>query len=135
MLGSNITYSEEWRQIAGAERVSTGRPIEAAAYFVSFIMLGTMIMLNLFTGVIINAMQEAQASHDENIVAQAKAVTEGPARRIEADVSNVNDKLKAIVNQLNEVSEDIAALKEQTYDAGSAPVDGQANRGSNLSTA
>jgi voltage-gated sodium channel len=131
MLGSDITYSEEWRQIAGAERVSTGRPIEAAAYFVSFIMLGTMIMLNLFTGVIINAMQEAQTSHDASIVAQAKAATEGPARRIEADVSHINHKLKTIVHQLNEVSDDIAALREQSHDSAA----GHADRATDLSTA
>ena len=70
MLGSNFTYSDEWQELAGNARVSTGRPIASAAYFVSFILLGTMIMLNLFTGVIINSMQEAQAHHDETTEAE-----------------------------------------------------------------
>jgi hypothetical protein len=34
-------------------------------YFVSFIMLGTMIMLNLFTGVIIGSMEEARDASNE----------------------------------------------------------------------
>ena len=35
-------------------------PTLAAFYFISFILLGTMIVLNLFVGVIMSAMQEAQ---------------------------------------------------------------------------
>lgn len=38
----------------------TPRPILGAVFFVSFVLLGTMIMLNLFIGVIINSMHEAQ---------------------------------------------------------------------------
>ncbi len=36
------------------------RPLVSVAYFVSFVLLGTMIMLNLFIGVIINSMEEAE---------------------------------------------------------------------------
>lgn len=39
---------------------SVARPVIGAAYFVSFVLLGTMIMLNLFIGVIIKSMEEAQ---------------------------------------------------------------------------
>lgn len=35
-------------------------PVAAAVYFLSFVLLGTMIMLNLFIGVIINGMNETQ---------------------------------------------------------------------------
>ncbi|MCC5829687.1 MAG: ion transporter [Phycisphaeraceae bacterium] len=37
-----------------------GQPILGAIYCISFVLLGTMIMLNLFIGVIINSMKEAQ---------------------------------------------------------------------------
>src|SRR5262245_27779289 len=115
MLGSNVTYSEEWREIAGSERVSTGRPIAAAAYFVSFILLGTMIMLNLFTGVIINSMQEAQAHHDEAVAAAADIAKDIPNPQLGgASLSSVDEKLRVISNQLYEVSQDIATIKEQT---------------------
>lgn len=63
--GSDTTYDDAMRQLAGAGRVSTAFPLIAPAYFVSFILLGTMIMLNLFVGVIINGMEEAQAEADE----------------------------------------------------------------------
>lgn len=37
-------------------------PLGAAIYFVSFVLLGTMIILNLFIGVIMTGMQEAKES-------------------------------------------------------------------------
>ena len=39
-------------------------PLIGAAYFVSFVMFGTMIMLNLFIGVILNSMDEARAERE-----------------------------------------------------------------------
>ena len=44
---------------AGAAH-SRAMPATAVIYFVSFVLLGTMVMLNLFIGVIMNAMHEAQ---------------------------------------------------------------------------
>jgi voltage-gated sodium channel len=40
-------------------------PARAIVYFTSFIVLGTMIMLNLFIGVIMNSMGEMHAEIDE----------------------------------------------------------------------
>jgi voltage-gated sodium channel len=39
-------------------------PLVAPFYFISFILLGTMIILNLFIGVIIQGMEEAQAQRE-----------------------------------------------------------------------
>jgi len=44
----------------GTPPISTAQPIIGAVYFVTFVLLGTMIMLNLFIGVIINSMHESQ---------------------------------------------------------------------------
>lgn len=80
--GSDAEYPDSWKELyPDAEawklkhpglpvptegvRISNGMPLVAAAYFVSFIMLGTMIMLNLFTGVIISSMEEATAERKE----------------------------------------------------------------------
>jgi hypothetical protein len=41
--------------------VRAGAPLAAPVYFVSFILLGTMIMLNLFIGIIMNSMSEMHA--------------------------------------------------------------------------
>jgi voltage-gated sodium channel len=39
---------------------SSTHPVLAPLFFVSFILIGTMVVLNLFVGVIMNGMQEAQ---------------------------------------------------------------------------
>jgi voltage-gated sodium channel len=41
------------------------QPIAAPLYFISFILIGTMVILNLFIGVIMNSMTEAEAESDE----------------------------------------------------------------------
>jgi voltage-gated sodium channel len=50
---------DNWSDVYAS--VSEASPGTAAAYFVSFILLGTMIMLNLFIGVIMNSMTEMHA--------------------------------------------------------------------------
>jgi hypothetical protein len=57
--GSEVGYDEAWKQLASSGRVSVAHPVAAAVYFISFILIGTMIMLNLFTGVIIKSIEEA----------------------------------------------------------------------------
>ncbi|MBC8125714.1 MAG: ion transporter [Gloeobacteraceae cyanobacterium ES-bin-144] len=44
---------------------SNSSPVIAAIYFVSFILLGTMIMLNLFIGIIMNSMAEMHTELDD----------------------------------------------------------------------
>lgn len=61
--GSDAEYPDSWKELANSlpiVRESHSQPLTAAVYFVTFILLGTMIMLNLFTGVIISSMEEAQ---------------------------------------------------------------------------
>ena len=59
--GSDAEYADSWKAIAEQTRPnyrqSHGQPLAAAIYFMTFILLGTMIMLNLFTGVIISSME------------------------------------------------------------------------------
>jgi len=50
-------------QVAVAEH-PTPAPILSPLYFVSFVLLGTMIILNLFIGVILNSMAEAQRDRE-----------------------------------------------------------------------
>lgn len=45
---------------------SLGQPGLAVSYFVSFVLIGTMIILNLFIGVIMNGMDEAKEEMEEN---------------------------------------------------------------------
>lgn len=68
-------------------------PIVGAFYFVSFVLFGTMIMLNLFIGVIINGMSEAQAS----LVRRAQSARE----RLVQDLEEIEAKVKAVRESMN----------------------------------
>ena len=69
--GSDAEYPDSWKELAEQARpgfrYSHAQPIPAAIYFVTFILMGTMIMLNLFTGVIISSMEEAQEERAEEV--------------------------------------------------------------------
>lgn len=107
-LGSDTQYSDEWKELAGDRRVSKAQPGAAAAFFVSFIMLGTMIMLNLFTGVIIGAMQEAQVEQPEGDPDASlihKIQKQG--------FVTLRDELELIGLNLRGLAADVAAIKQQ----------------------
>ncbi len=108
-LGSNTTYDDAWKELTVGQRVSVAQPAASAAYFVSFIMLGTMIMLNLFTGVIINSMQEAQVEPpigdpDASLVHKIE----------QRGFMTVRYELDLINRHLREVATDLSAIKKQT---------------------
>jgi voltage-gated sodium channel len=96
--GSDVGYDEGWKGLVGAAaRVSTGRPVGAVLYFVSFILIGTMIMLNLFTGVIIRSMEEAHVA----LVEDAKhAKTAHPVQGSQAELNRICEDLQAIAQRL-----------------------------------
>lgn len=73
-------------------------PAIAAVYFVSFILLGTMIMLNLFIGIIMNSMEEMHAELDRSNAANRSASGD-----------------KTIVCDLAELEELVTALKKQRF--------------------
>ena len=56
-------------------------PVAAPAYFITFILFGTMIVLNLFIGVIMNSMQEAavETARAEQLKAHARGGSEAPS--------------------------------------------------------
>ncbi|MFN3166704.1 MAG: ion transporter [Phycisphaeraceae bacterium] len=61
MFGSDqYDFSAQTRAAHEGQFHSKASPVLGALYFVSFVLVGTMIMLNLFIGVIIKSMEEAQ---------------------------------------------------------------------------
>jgi voltage-gated sodium channel len=60
MYGSeNYGYSSN--DLAKWTPISSSSPLGAAIFFVSFVLIGTMIVLNLVIGVIMNSMDESNA--------------------------------------------------------------------------
>jgi len=78
-------------------------PAVAAIYFISFILLGTMIMLNLFIGIIMNSMEEMHAELDEY----------HKARRGPAEKGSLLDDLGALDRQLAIVKSQVSDLREK----------------------
>lgn len=102
MFGSNTYdgYSEKWTEATGVTRVSHAMPLVGAAYFVSFVMFGTMIMLNLFIGVIINSMDEARAERERD----QRAENEGKEPTVATEIDEVS-------RQLDELRESFSVLQ------------------------
>ena len=76
-------------------------PVMAALFFVSFVMLGTMIVLNLFIGVIMTGMDEAQK--ELNSLDRA-----GDGRL---------SRLAGIADQLEKLQEEVHALASELKDS------------------
>ncbi len=65
-------------------------------YFVSYILLGTMIMLNLFIGIVLNGMQEIQKEHQ---LLKAPATDHDPRnqmKELEQELDRLKDRLQSI---------------------------------------
>ena len=101
-LGSDIMYDDSLKAMTEGVRHSMPQPMIAAGYFVSFIMLGTMIMLNLFTGVIITSMEEVA---NETAEARRKANLE-----LHGAVT-LRDELALVSRTLKELSQQLEAIE------------------------
>ena len=76
-----------------------------AAYFISFVLLGTMIMLNLFIGVIINSMDEAQAEQEEH----------DRKRHIARDGHpSMGDEIRQVEEELEKLSRRLSQLRQRS---------------------
>ncbi len=87
-------------------------PVLVTLYFVSFIVFGTMIVLNLFIGVIMNSMTEMQEEMERGPAAAAPA----------------GDPLAALEAQLGALQEEVRRLRRQAASpAGVGPSPGPAS--------
>ncbi|HVJ21647.1 MAG TPA: ion transporter [Polyangiaceae bacterium] len=73
-------------------------PVLAPFYFISFILIGTMVILNLFIGVIMNGMEEAQEEAAEQ--AERRRIETGDKRDAQ---QALNDDLLALEKQVLEL--------------------------------
>lgn len=77
-------------------KTSDTAPWVVIVYFVSYILLGTMIMLNLFIGIVLNGMQEIQKEHQ---LLQSTSTDKDPRNEIKAleqELDRLKDRLKSI---------------------------------------
>jgi voltage-gated sodium channel len=103
VYGSNVIGYEEFPDMA---RTPSAHPIAAPVFFLSFILLGTMIMLNLFIGVIISGMEETNREEEVKELAKIRAEVHGLSLEdeinlISEDINKINDNLKLLKRRLN----------------------------------
>ena len=86
----------------------SANPLLAAAYFVSFVLTGTMIILNLFIGVIMSGMEEAQAEAAEALRMANPETAPTPASEVEAlqrELEAMQARLGSLAHMLNKPRE------------------------------
>ena len=89
---------------AHLRKASRDLPMLGAVYFVSFVMLGTMIVMNLFIGVIINSMDEAQAERE----------AEERRKHIERDGEiSVGDEIRLVEEELETLTRRLGELRRR----------------------
>lgn len=105
-----ILTLEGWTDIMNIQLYGTTDPMAeynsaagnyaSVAYFVTFILFGAMIIMNLFIGVIMNSMQESQ--DDLKKMMLGKNLPEQSTRRLLLDLEQKIDGLKTDIQRLNE---------------------------------
>ena len=90
---------DDWKFLFESAKGSS--PAVAAIYFISFILLGTMIMLNLFIGIIMNSMEEMHSELDEY----------NAANRGTAGKQSALDDLAALDEQVASLKTQLTALR------------------------
>jgi len=79
---------------------SKAMPVFGALFFVSFMMLGAMVILNLFIGVIMNGMEEADSEVAREAAAQVEA-SGGPTR---------DQRVEQLLTQLDGIRKELSDL-------------------------
>ena len=94
-------YDNWIKQELDMERVSKAMPLGGAIFFVSFILTGSMIVLNLFIGVMLTGMDEARKEQELTELAQGSKDAE------------LKDELKSLEQQLSSISKQLAMLGQK----------------------
>jgi voltage-gated sodium channel len=96
MYGSD-QYGYEAIELVGVS--SSASPTAAVIFFVSFVLLGTMVMLNLFIGVIMSGMQEAQ--DEREMLAAEQSGEELPS--LDQEISTIQKELEHLSGRLRKL--------------------------------
>jgi voltage-gated sodium channel len=97
MYGSDVFPFESFSNL---EAVPSASPVIGAIYFISFVVLGTMIMLNLLIGVIINSMSESQ----KEILSRRLIKTDEKDEMVELE-----KELELLESQVSKIKERVSA--------------------------
>jgi len=82
----------------GLPRVSQSMPLTSSAYFVSFVLFGAMMMLNLFIGVIMAGMEEMRQENEMEAWAMSE---EAKATTLQDEINKLNHKLQELTEGID----------------------------------
>ena len=105
MYGSEV-YPPPYRTTE-LEAKPSARPVLGAMFFVSFVFFGTMIMLNLFIGVILNSMEEVQREKEKQALDDGEPGTDASQSEsaalddIAARLNAMNSRIDAVLEKLD----------------------------------
>ena len=94
---------DNWSDLFNAQ-LSHLPGIKVAIYFVTFIVFGTMIILNLFIGIIMNSMSEMHAEIAERDRAQ---------HEYETGAATLEDELRSLELEMKEMQTRIVGLRRK----------------------
>ena len=89
-----------------------GFGVLGAAFFVSFVLIGTMVVLNLFIGVIMTSMDEARL--------EAEQQHEASQAKLGATSAQLDAPTQELLNQLDELSGSIELIRSQLVSSSSS---------------
>ena len=108
MYGSDA-YGYDAAMLAEWSPASKAMPVFGAIFFVSFVLMGTMIILNLFIGVIMNGMEAAQQEReridrDERIEESGK------------DEPTIGEEIGDLVREMDALQRRLTAIQRRASD-------------------
>lgn len=112
---SDIMYLNMWgcdHAVYGIDNCDSpvANPIAGVTYFVSFVMFGTMIVLNLFIGVIMNSMEEV--NNEQQLEDRIKAKADEKENLVK-DINELSFQLEEMKKQLDFVAFRLGKEKEE----------------------
>jgi voltage-gated sodium channel len=99
-----IVTLEGWAEIMRTQLAAGVSPAFTVAYFVSFILLGTMITLNLLIGVIVTGMDEARQDMEDADRARQRGAARAPSPA---------DDVAALRRQFEALQQSLTALQRR----------------------
>ena len=104
-----VVTLEGWVDVMDVQIAALASPWIPVAYFISFILFGTMIMLNLLIGVIVNGMDEAREETEDSTRAShlaqgGEATVEDDLVTLQRQVDNLTKAIGVIQRRVRERS-------------------------------
>jgi len=107
MYGSDTYVGYDEQNHTGLTATPIAQPLTAVLFFVSFVLLGTIVILNLVIGVIISSMEEAQHEREQQ---------ELKSQRDSGKALTASEELRLLEHELDALGKHLAAIRRRVGD-------------------